>query len=130
MPTIQNHLRLTTVRTPDGLVEFDPRGFATVSDTQATFLLRLPGYVLAGPVRNEFPDAGKQTPADHLPDATKIIEAPAEPAPEPEAPAPEPVETAPVVEAEPTPEPEAPEADEVAASAPASAKKKPNRRRA
>jgi hypothetical protein len=120
MPTIQNHLRLTTVRTPDGLVEFDPRGFATVSDTQATFLLRLPGYVLAGPVRNEFPDA------------TKIIEAPAEPepAPEPEAPAPEPVETAPVVEPEPTLEPETPEADEVAASAPASAKKKPNRRRA
>lgn len=126
MPTVQNHLRLTTVRTPDGLVEFDPRGFATVSDTQAAFLMRLPGYVLVEPARNEFPKAGKAPPAapvDHFPEATKMVEAPAKPEPAPEAPEPAAEEAAPV------PEPE-PAVEKAAPSAPASAKKKPSRRRA
>ncbi len=101
MATIQTHLRLTTVRTPDGLVQFDPKGLATVTDAQAAFLLRLPGYVAA--------DAPAEAPAP-----------PPAPKPEP-APAPAPA---------PEPEPDEAPAEAVAKPAPAPAKKKPGRRRA
>lgn len=104
MATIQTHLRLTTVRTPDGLVQFDPKGFATVSEAQAAFLLRLPGYV-----------------------AAEAPEAPPAPAPAP-APAPE-LEPEPVA-SEPAPEAIAAAPEPTAAPAPAPAKKKPGRRRA